>query len=217
MRRSSRPRRNPSSLDNPAFRRWFGDSKVVDENGEPMAVYHGGAKVTVFKPSEYGGIGAGIYTTPSRGSASQYAHGPGSKVTSFFARVEHPLVVFVGSGSAEQALVDALGPDVIDAVRHDAKHEHRGHAVQYGGGVERLVREAGYDGIFVMRGHARDLLDDPYSRGWIGKIDEIVVFEPTQLKSSKSNSGAYDPSDPDITRNRRSSKRTSKRTSRRRR
>jgi hypothetical protein len=24
-----------------AFRRWFGDSKVVDENGEPMIVYHG--------------------------------------------------------------------------------------------------------------------------------------------------------------------------------
>ena len=25
----------------PAFRNWFGDSKVVDENGEPLVVYHG--------------------------------------------------------------------------------------------------------------------------------------------------------------------------------
>jgi len=217
MRRSSRPRRNPGPLDSPAFKRWFGDSKVVDENGDPLVVYHGGAKVTVFRPSEYGGIGAGIYTTLSRSYASQYAHGPGSKVTSFYARVEHPLLVFVGSGSAERSLVDALGPGVIDVVRRDAKYEHRGHEVQYGVGVERMIRDAGYDGIFVMKGNERDLLDEPYSRGWIGKIDEIVVFEPTQLKSSKSNSGAYDPSDPDITRNRRSSKRTSKRTSRRRR
>jgi hypothetical protein len=30
-----------SPLDNPSFRRWFGDSKVVDAHGEPMVVYHG--------------------------------------------------------------------------------------------------------------------------------------------------------------------------------
>lgn len=27
--------------DTPAFKAWFGDSKVVDENGEPLVVYHG--------------------------------------------------------------------------------------------------------------------------------------------------------------------------------
>ena len=27
--------------DTPAFRRWFGDSKVVDEDGKPLVVYHG--------------------------------------------------------------------------------------------------------------------------------------------------------------------------------
>lgn len=27
--------------DSPEFREWFGDSKVVDENGEPLVVYHG--------------------------------------------------------------------------------------------------------------------------------------------------------------------------------
>jgi hypothetical protein len=27
--------------DNPNFVKWFGDSKVVDENGKPLAVYHG--------------------------------------------------------------------------------------------------------------------------------------------------------------------------------
>jgi hypothetical protein len=28
----------------PAFKRWFGDSKVVDENGDPLVVYHGSQK-----------------------------------------------------------------------------------------------------------------------------------------------------------------------------
>jgi hypothetical protein len=29
------------ATDTPAFRNWFGDSKVVDENGEPLVVYRG--------------------------------------------------------------------------------------------------------------------------------------------------------------------------------
>lgn len=30
-----------SQTDSPEFKAWFGDSKVVDENGEPLVVYHG--------------------------------------------------------------------------------------------------------------------------------------------------------------------------------
>lgn len=30
-------------LLNPNFKKWFGDSKVVDENGNPLVVYHGTA------------------------------------------------------------------------------------------------------------------------------------------------------------------------------
>jgi hypothetical protein len=46
--RGARYRKNPEGTaapvpqtQTPAFRRWFGDSKVVDENGEPLVVYHG--------------------------------------------------------------------------------------------------------------------------------------------------------------------------------
>jgi hypothetical protein len=35
-----RPNKGVSPLDNAAFRRWFGDSKVVDSRGEPLVVYH---------------------------------------------------------------------------------------------------------------------------------------------------------------------------------
>lgn len=39
--------------DSPAFKRWFGASKVVDGQGEPMVVYHGtGEKFTTFKRSK---------------------------------------------------------------------------------------------------------------------------------------------------------------------
>ena len=60
-----------------AFKEWFGDwendpknaSKVVDENGEPLVVYHGGiAGINIFRhstedKSKYGSDGSGIFIT----------------------------------------------------------------------------------------------------------------------------------------------------------
>ena len=43
--------------DSPAFRKWFGDSKVVGPDGKPLVVYHGGYgvdKLTAFDP-DFGG------------------------------------------------------------------------------------------------------------------------------------------------------------------
>lgn len=41
--------------DSPAFRRWFGDSKVIDENGEPLVVHHASlSKFDVFDESQRG-------------------------------------------------------------------------------------------------------------------------------------------------------------------
>lgn len=39
--RAQRAASRQRQTDTPEFRRWFGDSKVVDENGEPLVVYHG--------------------------------------------------------------------------------------------------------------------------------------------------------------------------------
>ncbi len=37
------------------FKRWFGDSKVVDENGEPLIVYHGtNADFNIFDTEKFG-------------------------------------------------------------------------------------------------------------------------------------------------------------------
>jgi hypothetical protein len=69
------------------FTNWFGDwtkedktdvSKVVDENGEPLVVYHGGSNTKIFN-TKGGQFGAGIkkgdigtYFTPSKKSAEYY-------------------------------------------------------------------------------------------------------------------------------------------------
>jgi len=37
---------NTTTIDSPAFQRWFNGSKVVDGSGEPLKVYHGTMVVT---------------------------------------------------------------------------------------------------------------------------------------------------------------------------
>lgn len=37
----SSPTKNVKITDTPEFKKWFGDSKIVDENGDPKVVYHG--------------------------------------------------------------------------------------------------------------------------------------------------------------------------------
>jgi len=56
-----------------AFWRWFGDSKVVDEQGRPLVVYHGtGIAMKKFE-REASGAGAGAWFTPDLATAKEYA------------------------------------------------------------------------------------------------------------------------------------------------
>lgn len=57
-----------------AFRKWFGGSKVVDEKGEPLVVYHGTqSNISEFTPSRGGEYGSGIYFSDDSASAAKYA------------------------------------------------------------------------------------------------------------------------------------------------
>ena len=77
----------------PAFKNWFGDwendptnaSKVVDENGEPMVVYHGGTVENVFNKKNY------TFFTSYEGTAHGYAKSGGS-VGHFFVNLRYPLL-----------------------------------------------------------------------------------------------------------------------------
>ena len=81
-----------AQLDNTtdAFKTWFGDSKVVDENGEPLVLYHGTTHdIPAFdtaKVSPEGDMGAGFYFTTSTEDASINYAGEGPDLTN---KIEH--------------------------------------------------------------------------------------------------------------------------------
>lgn len=73
---------------NDNFWKWFGNSKIVDENGNPLICYHGtNNKFNSFNKSINDNFGAGIYFTPNYSVGKSY----GSKLKSVYLKMENPL------------------------------------------------------------------------------------------------------------------------------
>lgn len=122
-----------AQTDTPAFKKWFGDSKVVDADGKPLVVLHGTREnFTEFdrKKSTSGLFGTGFYFTDNRGMAEDYADG--GNVMEVYLSIQNPAPRDVAN-----RVVDQIGEDDADGIRAE---------------LERL----GYDG--VMMSDAGELL-----------------------------------------------------------
>ena len=85
----------PSMADTrtPEFRKWFGDSKVVDEDGEPLTVYHGTTSdITEFRKRALGtntlakSAFGGFFFTNSPENAAEYSIGTAVRRTGLSAK-----------------------------------------------------------------------------------------------------------------------------------
>lgn len=155
------------------FTEWFGDSQVVDENGEPLTVYHGarnGALFNEFNPDRGAGTEYGIFTTPSKKYAEAYGRG---KAMALMTQMRNPLIVTDKSEISSRDLTKA--------------------------DVEKL-RAKGYDGIVSVNKAETYPGEYPPTGDFlpISKAHEIIAFDPTQIKSATGNAGNFDPSESDI-------------------
>lgn len=176
----------------PAFRAWFGDwegdpanaSKVVDENGEPLVVYHGTnatedaetwnartrtydvehRKFTVFRRDAAGGRNAGHFFSDS----ADIAGSMGGEVYAVHLAMRSPLVVDV-QGRTWGAIPFWGGLKEADEVA--AYAEAHGHD----GLILRNVRDGA--GVGEMERTATD----------------YVVFDSRQIKSATDNTGEFGP------------------------
>ena len=109
--------------DTPEFKAWFGDSEVVDANGDPLVVYHGtDAEIDAFdvKKQKAGRWGKGFYFASSRERAAQY----GKNVIPVYLRIEKPSLratdsdgFIIGSNPADRIYV-AFRPEQIKSVNN---------------------------------------------------------------------------------------------------
>ncbi len=194
-----------------AFRRWFGNSAVVDNRGLPLVVYHGTtAKFDAFRPHERKGeqLGFGIHFAEDMAMADLYAHdqhaarkGSTPRVIDVYLSVQRPLVAdtIVRDGSAEFALAKKLaGARLMTQRYEDGKRAAwMQHAIDATAGsrASRLIQEAGYDGI---RYTATILNRTAHGARMVAESIAWIVFSPTQIKSASANRGTYDPADASI-------------------
>lgn len=163
----------------PAFKEWFGDSKVVDGEGKPLVVYHGsGASFDTFRPGAFPGFYFAADHRLADFFARANAKGGAPQTYPAYLSLQNPKEVREGGPGLGARLKAWLSG-------RDATAEVVGvggkASVLYPESVARLQAQ-GYDGI---------------STTWDG--DRVfIAFEPTQIKSATGNSGEFDPNNPSI-------------------
>ena len=172
-----------NQTDTPAFKKWFGSSKVVDADGKPLVVYHGtNADFSVFKTTRSGEFGPAIYLTDNQREAGEYGEAvkgislaqPSANIMPVYARIENPYTKGVDEFWRE------FGGSDSDAA-----------------GVER-AKSAGYDGIIAKRA---DRYYDNVAHEFVDRgntLTHYIAFSNTQVKSAIGNNGNFDGTNPDI-------------------
>lgn len=155
-------------VGSPAFRRWFGESKVVDAAGQPRVVYHGtGSEFWAFDRQRLaestGHMTAplGFFFDEKRSKAQRYAENAADGVPADERVIDAYLSL---KNPAKMSLDDFLAIDDYDQAR----------ALR-----DRLQRQ-GHDGIQLTG------------------VGQWIAFEPEQIKSATENNGAFDPGNSDI-------------------
>ena len=73
----------------PEFKRWFGDSKVVDADGKPLVVYHGtNSDFNEFKSNS--SLGGGMFFAPDPNEANAFAFAKGANVLPVYLSANKP-------------------------------------------------------------------------------------------------------------------------------
>lgn len=93
--RSEAPEKPEAQTNTKAFKDWFGDSKVVDESGNPLKVYHGtGKSFDAFNTHGEGKTrGSGAFLSSDPTIASSYAPREGGSVVPSYVKLEKPMVI----------------------------------------------------------------------------------------------------------------------------
>lgn len=165
---------NPVTVESDSFKRWFGNSKVTDDDGAPLIVYH--AAAADFKEFKRGGMdptmsGHAMWFTDSADSQpanhnvrTRQGFKSGTNVMPVYLKIERPLV--------------------IDD--HDTLEWARAVFANDSQEFPQLMPKAWVDA--VTQGNEHDgIIFDTVALGWKNAVREFVVFNPRQIKSAMSN------------------------------
>lgn len=198
----------------PSFKQWFGDwendpdnaSKIIDENGEPLVVYHGASRggYVIFDTAGRGrAINTGAWFTSDIGKAATYS-GNKALVRAAHSALEldTPPQIETGAGvyavflnMRTPAKYDAAGKNwnnlgkVKTNTQSYAKHVTTNDLVR----SIRADAQRNADGVII-----ENVVDNGPRGVHLHPSNNYVVFDPTQIKSATDNAGTFYPDEPNI-------------------
>jgi hypothetical protein len=179
--------------NSPAFKAWFKDSKVVDENGKPLVVYHGSpyGEITTFDKTELVNASEAFFFTGDKSIAEHFTKQPIGEdsvrvpgITAVYLSLRNPVTY---KGNVENIvtidqLFEGMGlqasdvpGDLVDYTGQDEAAVWKWYTEEPG--VFGKLREMGYDGFIAKE------------RG----ANVFAAFSPNQIKSATGNNGNFDP------------------------
>lgn len=155
----------------PQFKAWFGASKVVDDSGEPLVMYHGTSKDVDFDKFKVGARGA--WFTSHTGDASNYAKDNESKETKY----DHYSGKFNDVNTADRVMPVYL--KIVNPYKMTDADFKRMNVENYAKAQKQIFAELkakGHDGVYMQSGDRKI---------W------AVLGGSNQIKSAIGNSGEY--------------------------
>lgn len=203
----------PTPFVRNSIAKWWADvkdiksSKVVDENGEPLVVYHATlSDFTKFRPSESGLYGKGIYLTADKEDTSYTLKDKDWHVMELFANIQNPRDP---EAMATQADIDAAKKEALDFFE---KHPFDKDGTPASFVVNNLLFWGMQPGK-VKKSKLTQILKDAFARKGVAyqendKHDGAIIQrdgatwytadQPNQVKSATGNTGAFSAMDENI-------------------
>lgn len=174
---------------NDNFWKWFGYSKVLDNNGNPLICYHGtNADFDCFKNKDLGYHFGTINSAHNR-IKNKYKKYLNASIIPVYLKIENPIYMDdIGIWNDVDEIVSELininilnNTEFIDRYNNDKNKDKIIEDI-----INHLINLK-YDGI-IYNNFSEDTGDKSY-----------LVFKNTQIKSAIGNSGKYNPNNPSIT------------------
>ncbi len=150
-----------------AFWKWFGASQAVNRVGEPLKLYHGTSSKTDFKKFRIGDghYGDGVYLTTSIKRAENWSGTSDDygRIIPVYARALKPLIIPLDRDSP--GYLFWKNDVVVGAKRREM-----------GLRIAKYMQHLGYDSVFTTVK---------------SQIQDVIVYDPKNIKSAIGNRGTY--------------------------
>ncbi len=207
------------------FWKWFGGSKVVDTQGRPVRVYHGTTAESkegfhTFSTKSQVGAHLGTVAHAEGFAAPANKTALGGRIYPVYLDIKNPIRLedrgYFDVDNILPQLRDRFGDS--EALDHaEAVYQDLHNGIARGSeAIKEFLQSQGFDGIVYMNrmegiprvnpdGSPRsapmklfDRSDEEFRAVFPEAVDSYVAFDPAQIKSATGNTGAFDPSNPDI-------------------